>query len=634
MMPPILFLALLAGAVPASAGDNPLAGLFLEENLRRAHVQGVTPRPGPEPGAVTLDFPASARPGILRVPVPAAARDWSQCRTFTFRFTSTSTIRWEMEIRNARGEVFGWRVQPYAHVPVKAAISRDFLTHAYKQNKAYKAHWLSNWRNHIDLTAVEWVEVRMAPNAPVTLTLGPLVLSPRDEEDEAFLEKPIIDEFGQYGPLDWPGKFRSWEQLRAAWKQEDSELAKAEDSGFCQYGGWRESKRRATGFFRVEQVDGRWWFVDPDGHLYLSLGPCCVQYRNPSPSRGRDFLFSSPPPVEDNTVDIQLANVRRRYGAEDFVNEWKAQADRRLRAWGCTSIGNWSTGEMFESPRAPFPVPISLGGGGKNWHLYPDVYSDAWRRQVEADARRQCARFRDEPYLLGYFVGNEVRWPTRNLVETIRRDPESSATQAFVRRYLGRHGGTAAARDALLGDLARTYFQALCDAIRKADPNHLILGIRWAGSPSDIIVRANAPFDVYSLNSYRFEPPREELERAHRILNKPILIGEFHFGAAARGYAPSLVMVRDQAERGAAYQYFVERGLTLPMLVGAHWFQLYDQPVTGRFDGENYNLGILTQQDTPYPEMVRALQETHRRAYRVHAGEIAPTTRRVETGVP
>ena len=28
----------------------------------------------------------------------------------------------------------------------------------------------------------------------------------------------------------------------------------------------------STGYFRVEQVDGRWWFVTPDGHGFLSLG--------------------------------------------------------------------------------------------------------------------------------------------------------------------------------------------------------------------------------------------------------------------------------------------------------------------------------------------------------------------------
>ena len=31
-------------------------------------------------------------------------------------------------------------------------------------------------------------------------------------------------------------------------------------------------KRDATGFFRVEEVGGRWYFITPEGHPYIALG--------------------------------------------------------------------------------------------------------------------------------------------------------------------------------------------------------------------------------------------------------------------------------------------------------------------------------------------------------------------------
>ena len=176
--------------------------------------------------------------------------------------------------------------------------------------------------------------------------------------------------------------------------------------------------------------------------------------------------------------------------------------------------------------------------------------------------------------------------------------------------------------------LSRRYFGAVCDAIRKADPNHMVLGIRWAGSAPDPVLKANDVFDVFSINIYAFEPPRERIERIHALTKRPILIGEFHFGAPERGYAPSLVMVKDQTERGAAYQYYLERAAVLPQVVGAHYFQFADQPVTGRFDGENYNIGFVNQLDVPYPELVKFAQAAHRRMYRVHAGEEPPVPRR------
>ncbi len=64
--------------------------------------------------------------------------------------------------------------------------------------------------------------------------------------------------------------------------------------------------------------------------------------------------------------------------------------------------------------------------------------------------------------------------------------------------------------------------------------------------------------------------------------------------------------------------------LNMPFVVGAHYFQLNDEPVAGRNDGENYNIGIVNEVDVPYPEMVSFAKAAHRRLYSVHAGEIKP----------
>jgi len=42
------------------------------------------------------------------------------------------------------------------------------------------------------------------------------------------------------------------------------------------YGGFSGTKVKATGFFRVEKIDGRWWFVDPEGCLFFSTGSTCI----------------------------------------------------------------------------------------------------------------------------------------------------------------------------------------------------------------------------------------------------------------------------------------------------------------------------------------------------------------------
>ena len=43
------------------------------------------------------------------------------------------------------------------------------------------------------------------------------------------------------------------------------------------YGGWAGGPQlAASGFFRSEKVDGKWWSVDPKGHLFWSPGVCRV----------------------------------------------------------------------------------------------------------------------------------------------------------------------------------------------------------------------------------------------------------------------------------------------------------------------------------------------------------------------
>ena len=48
--------------------------------------------------------------------------------------------------------------------------------------------------------------------------------------------------------------------------------AVAADPAFDAYGGWAGTTEVATGFFRTQQVDGRWWLIDPEGHPFFSNG--------------------------------------------------------------------------------------------------------------------------------------------------------------------------------------------------------------------------------------------------------------------------------------------------------------------------------------------------------------------------
>jgi hypothetical protein len=113
-----------------------------------------------------------------------------------------------------------------------------------------------------------------------------------------------------------------------------------------------------------------------------------------------------------------------------------------------------------------------------------------------------------------------------------------------------------------------------------------------------------------------------------RILNQtdmPMIIGEYHFGTVDRGMAQALIQVENQKERGVAYRNYTERAFAHPGLIGVAYFQWSDQDLTGRrYDGENYNCGLVDVTDRPYPYMVDYIKATAKSIFEVHSGNDTP----------
>jgi len=101
----------------------------------------------------------------------------------------------------------------------------------------------------------------------------------------------------------------------------------------------------------------------------------------------------------------------------------------------------------------------------------------------------------------------------------------------------------------------------------------------------------------------------------------PVLIGEFHFGVLDRGmFSASLCQTgATREERAIAYIRFMQGVLTHPNFVGAHWFQYRDQPLTGRGDGEAYQLGFVDVADMPYVELCKAARDVGEHMYTYRA---------------
>jgi hypothetical protein len=176
--------------------------------------------------------------------------------------------------------------------------------------------------------------------------------------------------------------------------------------------------------------------------------------------------------------------------------------------------------------------------------------------------------------------------------------------------------------------MVKAYVAVPADECRKVDPHHLNLGMRYAWISSDLLYESAESFDVFTINSYEMIPPATVIAEIARRTGKPVMIGEFHFGALDRGLpSTGLRGVASQEERGVAYRRYVEAAAADPSVVGAHYFILNDQEVLGRFDGENFQIGFVDVCHRPYRELVEAATRTHEAMYEVMDGKTKPFDR-------
>jgi hypothetical protein len=576
---------------------------------------------------------------------PGLPGDWTPYDFLVLEFKASSSQRFDLGLETPQGR-FAKRIGPFAGVWVRASIplryyrkpAGDGADLAATFNQPRNSYWInihsSGYGPTTNVTAIT-----VAMNEPVgapTFELRSVRLATNDPGDAVLEGKPLIDEFGQYKHADWPGKARSLEELRKAWAAEAVAL-KTAPTNRCPYGGFLGTAARPNGFFRVEQIEGRWWFVCPDGHRFYSTGLNGVGVGAGTRVEGREDLFAVLPPAGLAQAgrggrafggSFYTWNLQRRFG-EDWRPQWAGFTAQRLAAWGFNSMHNWGapSGAQGE-PRVPYAVMLRGWQAGRTIMGMPDVYAEDFASRVDEAAARQLGPLQNDPLILGYFIGNEPPWPGREsqLCDAILAGP-ASEMQKRLKAHLAESDIPSRRREFVLAAFQR-YVETINAATRRYDTNHLNLGIRFGGDPSEGVVRAAQGFDVFSQNIYSYAPDRAKLDRLSELVRRPILIGEFHIGVPGRGMASGLVQAANQEERAAAYRYYVEQCAAHPAMVGTHWFQWLAQPATGRNDGENYNIGLVDVTDQPYEEMVAAAKLTHERILEIHCGKTPPVERK------
>jgi hypothetical protein len=579
---------------------------------------------------------------------PGFPTGWAGYEALVIEMRASSPQRFNLKIYSGpAGRFSRVLVHPYPGAWVRAAIPVAMLSSAPATghdmasvgNRSRSGYYLGLWGPFVPLSAVNAIGFSMEkPIDSPRLEIRSIHLAKTSPGDAVLEPLPLVDEFGQWIHGDWPGKAASIEDLRNEWGAEAATLDQViVPEGFSRYGGFAANKIKATGFFRVEQIDGKWWFVDPEGHLFLSVGSDVTRPEMITRTAGREMYFQELPPPgllgrrsgDDPGASFYTWNLARRFGP-DWRPQWVDFTLRRMQDWGLNTVANWSDPDLWRAGRKAYVVQLS-------WNIkitylgLPDVYSREFAQTIDAAAQRQCEPLREDPWLLGYFLANEPPFPQKaeQTAGLILAGPNTATRQA-LEKWL-EADDTPERRKMFIDDAFDRYVQMTSAAVRKYDPNHLNLGMRSGGRPTEAEIRASRAFDVYSVNIYDYQLNAERMKQITELTGKPVIIGEFHFGVPGRGLSAGLVQVKNQEERGAAYRYYVEQAFAIPGLIGAHWFQWADQPPTGRFDGENYNIGLVDVTDRPYGELINAMKTTHQRLFQIHSGTEPPFSRRALT---
>ena len=333
--------------------------------------------------------------------------------------------------------------------------------------------------------------------------------------------------------------------------------------GLSKYGGLSSGPRmKATGFFRTQRVGKRWWLVDPEGHPFLSVGLCSV-----------------------NLSMFDKGAEKAVFGSKEA---WAAATAELLRSQGFNTLGRWSDWEDIRSLDKPMAYTTRLSfmhsyakkrdpdNGPKGFpHECQPVFDPEFASFCDTYAS-QLAKTKDDPWLLGHFTDNEIPFRPyilKNYLKLPKDDPGHVAARQFLAKRRKCPGNVGKKDEAdFLTLVADRYYATVAKAIRKHDPNHLVIGSRLNGrNINDAVFRGCRALDVVSLNYYhRWSARHSELQRCAELSGRPVLQSEWsaNVGTANAGY-----LVKTQRARGLFYVHHALSLLEDPNCIGWHWFK-------------------------------------------------------------
>ena len=413
---------------------------------------------------------------------------------------------------------------------------------------------------------------------------------------------------------------------------------------FDEFGGLIDESRRGevTGFFYSKKVDGRWWIFDPNGypcHIRAVSGVGINYLGSPNQKEAAINMYGDEEGWAEATTRL-LQDKFRIYtstGSSPALRAVKNPLIRQLGSGGCVGAYGRHIG-----------TNISNGGsthfaGNNTMNVFdPEFVTFCEAQQTHLDANK------NDKYILGYTMDNELPMDANmfsNYLTIDYSDPRFHYSYATAWTWFknmtgkdnpGQEDVTDELNQLFRGFVWDRYYKVATDAVRKHDPNHMILGTRFLHGvvKAPWVLRfASLYLDCMTINWYgRWEIPESELNDVVRNADIPLMITEFYTKAIDSGLANTRGAgwtVPTQKERAEFYQTYTLRLLECKNFIGWHWFQYIDNDphpeVIFKEDGKTWrdqssidaNKGIVDSYHKPYKELMDAMYEVNNNVYRL-----------------
>lgn len=361
----------------------------------------------------------------------------------------------------------------------------------------------------------------------------------------------------------------------------------------------------ATGFFHIEEFDGRPYIIDPLGNPYFAFGMNDVMFSTATHNQ-EQFILQKYGSQEGFYKEV-TASLK-----EMGINTAQVSDSKSLLAvenglsvvvpLGATSAYMRTLGRTHLSGDGIFPYNNTV------CLFDPDYVTFSEKAHATAI---QNGNYADDPRVFGYTTDNELPSELHMLDNYLTLEPTEVPTNAFsyatawtwlarrmndpfpsLEKYKASPEYEQIRRE-FLGFWYARYYKVTSEAIKAADPNHMYMGSRanLNALSEEWPVRSAGYFaDMITANLYGgLNPSIDTIINLYRYSGVPFMVTEFFAKAQdaidANGFplansTGAGIQVRTQAERATYYQHYTLALLESRACVGWTWYRMRDNDQT------------------------------------------------------